>query len=573
MSTSTPTASADGFGVRSAVERLLALWRPDLPRRLEPRERRVEQLLAGLVLAGGITAALALPSDRPLTLSTTVACLAAFAVAASVSLYVGGGCALATQLVFVPMLFVLPLGAVPLLVAAGIVLAAMPAMIAARNTDRLFMALGDAGYAFAPVVVLAIAGEPPPVLAHWEPLAAAFAAQIVLDGALSVGREWLGRGIRPAVQLGVMATVYGVDALLTPIGFLFAERAVDTPLIVLATLPLSLLLAALARDRTRRLNAAFERLEALERERDRVRVAIHRTARSLGYSHDRRAMLEVALGTTVDAVAGAAGRARLAESADGITFEAVPYQPGAADCEALAAVERAALAGDPAPSVSAGGWTAIARPLVACHEPGRAILGAIAVCRAGGRFAREQIDLFSYLATQTAASIEAIGLHEQLRHPVIQDHLTGLANRQRLQALLRAEVDEAQRLRQPLSVLVVELEGLRELNAQAGFEAGDEALRIGAAVMREHAGPTIEPARLGGATLAVVLPRMGIGDVSALGDAVAAALAWHGISARSGSAELSPRVAGAEALLAAAEAARDEARRAGNHRTVAFRGQ
>jgi diguanylate cyclase (GGDEF)-like protein len=566
MSTSTPTANAS---VRT-VERLLARLRPDRPRRLEGRERRVEQALATVVLAGAVACAVALPSDRPLELTTVLACVVAFALAARVWLYVGGGCALATQLVLVPVLFVLPLGAVPLVVIAALVLAALPD--APAQPHRPLMAVGDAGYVFAPVAVLAAAGEPAVDLGRWELLAGAFAAQVVLDGSLSLAREWLGRGIRPVLQARVMGTVYAVDALLLPAGFLIAESTADQPLLVLATVPLSLLLAALARDRTKRLNAALDRLEELERERDRVRVAIHRTARSLGFSFDRGAMLEVALGTSVDAVAAAAGRARLVASAAAIAFEAVPHQPGAADCDALHEAERAALAGEPHASARSGGWSAMGRPLVARRDDGGEILGAIAVCRAGGPFAREQSDLFTYLAAQTAASIEAIDLHEQLRHPVMQDDLTGLANHRRFRELLGRQVENALRSRRPLSVLVIEVGDLRRINADAGFEAGDEVLCTAAAVIRDNLGSGAEAARLGGGTLAAALAETDLDTASALGDAIRSALAAQGMSGAAGVAELSARLATPEALIAAAEAARDEAVRAGRNRTVGFRG-
>jgi diguanylate cyclase (GGDEF)-like protein len=552
------------------VERLLARLRPDRPRRLSRREQRVEHALATLVLAGAVACAVTMPSDRPVALTTVVAGLVAFAVAARVCLYVGGGCALATQLVFVPLLFVLPLGLVPLVVVAALLLAALPD--APSQPDRPLMAVGDGGYVFAPVAVLAAAGEPSVDMVQWELLAAAFAAQAVLDAALSLAREWLGRGIRPVVQLRVMGTVVAVDALLLPVGFLIADRAAGEPLVLLATLPLSLLLAGLARDRTKRLNAALDRLEDLERERDRVRVAIHRTARSLGFSLDRSAMLEVALGTGVDAVAAAAGRARLTAAASGIVFEAVPHQPGAAESEALRDVENAALAGEPSPSAETGGWSAMARPLLAHRDDEGAILGAIAVCRAGGPFSREQSDLFSYLAAQTAASIEAIDLHEQLRHPVMQDDLTGLANHRRFRELLRREVERALRSQCPLSVLVVEIGDLRRMNAQQGFQAGDDALRTAAAVIREQLGSDVEAARLAAATLAVALADTGVDAASALGDRVRAALALHGMSASAGVAELAARVASPEALIAAAEAACDEAVHAGRNRTVGFRG-
>jgi hypothetical protein len=394
-------------------ELLLAAVRPDRPRRLRSRELAVELALAAAVLCAGAACAVLLPSGRPPDLATAAACLAAYVAGARTRLYVGGGSALATQLAFVPMLFLLPAGWVPLAAAAGLTLAVLPEVVTRRaGPERLATAVGDAGYALAPALVLAAAGAPD--APAWGVVLAAMGAQCAFDAALSTAREWLGRGIRPSVQLGVMATVYGVDLLLLPIGFGLARHPSD----LLAALPLTALLGAVARDRNRRLGA-------LERERDRVREAIRRTGRSLGYSLDRQTVLEVAVGTAVDAVGGAAGRARLAGSGQAMTFEAVPHEPGGAESAALLAAERAALAGHTGVAEACDGWWAIARPLTS----GRRTIGAVAACRASGPFRDDETELFAYLVAQAAASLETIELNELLqggrarrRHPSRLDH-------------------------------------------------------------------------------------------------------------------------------------------------------
>lgn len=562
---STPIARDSG-----GVEHLLARSRPDRPRRLSDRELRVELILAALVLAAAGAFAAMLPSDRPVDFAAVAASVVAFAVSTRVRLYVGGGSALATQLVFVPMLFLLPLGVVPLVVVIGLLGGALPGVLGRRREpgDRLLTAIGDAGYAFAPVAVLSAASEPVAGLGQWNVLAVAFLAQVAFDCGLSVAREWLGRGIAPALQLRVMATVYAVDALLLPVGLLTADAVAGESLGILATLPLTLLLAALAGDRTRRVNAALDRLDEAERERERVRVAIHRTAKSLGYSLDREAILEVALGTAVDAVAAGAGRARLAGSAEPLVFEAVPSRPGDGDSDALLEVERAALAGEAAAATDERGLWAIGRPLLAAREP--EVLGALAVCRADGPFTREQSELLAYLAAQTAASIDAIDLHERLRSPQLQDELTGLASHRHFRALLREEIEHAQRSGRSLSVLVVELDELRRVNAELGFAAGDEVLIAAAAVLREHSGG--RPARIGGGTLAVILPDSTLDMSAVIGREIQDQFAGRGLSGSIGIASLSSRVRTTEALIAGAETSCREARGAGKGRLAGFRG-
>jgi diguanylate cyclase (GGDEF)-like protein len=562
------------------AERLLLESQPQRPSGLGRRELRVEAALCAVVLLAAIAWPLA-ASGRPVALSTVAACVVAYAAAARVVLYVGAGSALATQLAFVPMLWILPLPAVPLCVVVALWLATLPDVLVRRHpVERLVTSVGDSAYAFAPALVMVAAGAPDAGLPRWGLVLLAFAAQCGSDVLLSIGREWLGRGIRPSVQLTVMATVYGVDALLLPVAVAIAERAEHEPLLVLAVVPFSILLGAIARDRTRRLDEAVDRLEQLEQERYRVGVAIHRTGRSLGSSHDRVAMLEVALGTAVDAVAAAAGRARMAGTAEGMVFEALPGQPGAAESAALLQVERAALAGHPHPTADTGGWHAMARPLVARRDAGTAPLGAIAVCRAGTPFTAQEDVLFAYLVAQTAASIDSIDVHERLQSQLTVDAVTGLANRRRFQDLLRTELERAQRNGAPLALVVLDVDGLDAIAVRHGLELGDAVLREVGAVVSARCRITDEPARYRPDRIGILLPGTALDAAVLMGEEIRLGIAAQevagdgttvGVTASVGVAALQPALETGEALLWAAESAVGEARRGGGDRTVAAR--
>ena len=55
-----------------------------------------------------------------------IACVVAYAVAGRVEFHTGAGWTVPTELIFVPMLFLLPLNAVPLLVATALVVSRLP---------------------------------------------------------------------------------------------------------------------------------------------------------------------------------------------------------------------------------------------------------------------------------------------------------------------------------------------------------------------------------------------------------------------------------------------------------------
>jgi diguanylate cyclase (GGDEF)-like protein len=563
---------------RSGAELLLATSRPDRPRRLGGRELAVEAVLCCVVAACAIgwPVATAPVVDVPAAL----ACVLAYAAAARVCFYVGGGCAMATQLALVPMLWTLPPAVVPLCVASALVLAALPdVVVRGEPVERLMTAIGDAAFSFAPAIVLVAAGMTGEHAPGIELMLAAFAAQCGFDAAVSTFRESLSRGIRPSVQVAVMAMVWGVDALLLPLALALGEWTERQPLAVLAVLPFTLLLTALARDRNRRLGDASDRLGDLERERERVRVAIHRVARSLGAGLDRRTVLEVALGTAVDAVGAAAGRARLVGDSESMRFEAIPRQPGAVDADALGAAERAALAGHATCTTASGDWHAMARSLM-CRRDGRPVtIGAIAVCRAGVPFSRDDHDLLSYLAAQTTASIESIGAHERLGTQDAVDELTGLANRRRFQDLTRLEVDRAVRSATPLSLLLIELDGLVGLEELHGNDCVDAILRDVGALVCERCRITDEPARYSADRIGVVLAGTTIDGAWLLADDIRAGIAGLrsrrdgsdlGLTASVGLAELGGDLTTREEIVSAAEAATHEASRSGGDRTVGF---
>jgi diguanylate cyclase (GGDEF)-like protein/PAS domain S-box-containing protein len=100
---------------------------------------------------------------------------------------------------------------------------------------------------------------------------------------------------------------------------------------------------------------------------------------------------------------------------------------------------------------------------------------------------------------------ERIRLEEELTHQAFHDGLTGLANR----ALFRDRLDQAlarsERSQEVLAVLLVDLDGFKQVNDGLGHDAGDQMLQQVAERFGEVIRPSDTLARLGGDEFALLI--------------------------------------------------------------------
>jgi diguanylate cyclase (GGDEF)-like protein/PAS domain S-box-containing protein len=100
---------------------------------------------------------------------------------------------------------------------------------------------------------------------------------------------------------------------------------------------------------------------------------------------------------------------------------------------------------------------------------------------------------------------ERVQLEEQLTQQAFYDGLTGMANR----ALFRDRLDQAlarsERSRGVLAVLLIDLDGFKQVNDSLGHDAGDELLKVVAERFEAELRPSDTMARLGGDEFAVLI--------------------------------------------------------------------
>ena len=212
---------------------------------------------AVFLLAAGALAAFS-SSTRSFSAWPFVVTVITYLAAGRVQYPVGSSWTAPTQLVFVPMLFILPTPFVPLIVAACSVADRLaPAVHRPLTPTRLLARVGDSFYALGPALVLVLFGGQNFSWDRWPLLLLAFAAQIAFDAGAGFGRTWFAERVPPSGQLQ-MLWLYTTDACLSCVGVLIAAAAVERPGLVLLALPLVGLLAMLARERRQRLDYSLE---------------------------------------------------------------------------------------------------------------------------------------------------------------------------------------------------------------------------------------------------------------------------------------------------------------------------
>jgi diguanylate cyclase (GGDEF)-like protein/putative nucleotidyltransferase with HDIG domain len=134
------------------------------------------------------------------------------------------------------------------------------------------------------------------------------------------------------------------------------------------------------------------------------------------------------------------------------------------------------------------------------------LIGAMVIYHSvPGCFTDEHRRVLGRVSEQAAAVIFNSTRFEQTQHESHTDALTGLPNRRSLDLQVEARLERAARTNGTVSVIVLDLDRLKEINDTYGHEAGDRALRTVASALRSAVRQSDLSARFAGDEFVVVL--------------------------------------------------------------------
>jgi len=157
------------------------------------------------------------------------------------------------------------------------------------------------------------------------------------------------------------------------------------------------------------------------------------------------------------------------------------------------------------------------------------------------------------------------------------DSLTGLANRWTFDEELALEWRRAERVGDPLALILFDLDNFKTINDTHGHQGGDEVLRVVGEVLAASVRQVDLAARYGGEEFAVIVPETDLDGAIDLAERLRKALENEEIELQNGTrlsvtasfgAVVKGDLPGGEKLVAAADERLYEAKRAGKNRVA-----
>ncbi len=192
-------------------------------------------------------------------------------------------------------------------------------------------------------------------------------------------------------------------------------------------------------------------------------------------------------------------------------------------------------------------------------------------------FEEADLRILQIIANQVAVSVRNVMVHEQAASMAITDSLTGLYTHGYFQKIINEIVPEQLRLQKPISVLMMDLDGFKQVNDTFGHPAGDHVVVHAARVIKNLLTSQDILARYGGDEFVAVISNSSKVIAAALAERIRTAIEdlrfpvigrSVRISASVGVASAPEDATSAHDLVEAADKAMYRAKQSGRNRTA-----
>ena len=184
-------------------------------------------------------------------------------------------------------------------------------------------------------------------------------------------------------------------------------------------------------------------------------------------------------------------------------------------------------------TVGRGQWLLVAGLLLEAVVLGvRALVAISTHSEATNILQSSALQTLTFLATFSVVLVSSVGFvfmsrdraDENNRVLAALDPLTGVANRRSLIAALDRDVARAQRMREPMALMMVDIDHFKDVNDQYGHPAGDRVLCSVVNVLRQRVRAQDLVGRYGGEEFMVLLPDTGLVGAEQLAHALCKAV-------------------------------------------------